>query len=201
MISPDPRLRHSENKFKPSTSQYPNGSSFTSPRRTSWSAHLPSQAAISQCILNRASEYQGFASVSDIENLQLTRYYPGQFFNNHYDWMQEGDETGPLYDRDTTFFITLSSNCTDCGTNFPLLGYDWTSEDRRWCRFVDCNATVADGLTIQPVPGSAVFWKNLHENGRGDQRMLHSGLPVRDGAKIGLNVWTSRNFLMESRSP
>jgi prolyl 4-hydroxylase len=45
-------------------------------------------------------------------------------------------------------------------------------------------------LTFRAIEGSAVFWKNLDEKGRGDRRTLHAGLPVQNGTKIGLNIWT-----------
>ena len=47
-----------------------------------------------------------------------------------------------------------------------------------------------DALTFKVVPGSAVFWKNLLPDGRGDARTLHAGLPISSGMKLGLNIWT-----------
>ncbi|KAF7189428.1 Prolyl 4-hydroxylase 1 [Pseudocercospora fuligena] len=210
-ISYDPLIQHIENlvtpreiqylltlakdRFNHSTAYFKNGSILITSDRTSSSAFLPSNDPTVKCILARVAEYQGYADPNLIEELQVTRYLPGQFFGTHYDWLQGAANPGDyIFDRDTTFFATLEATCSDCGTWFSLLNYDWTFEDPRWCSFVDCNRR--DGLTVKPVPGSAVFWKNLHENGTGDERMLHAGLSARDGFRTGLNIWTRREFIL-----
>lgn len=58
---------------------------------------------------------------------------------------------------------------------------------------MDCSEK--DGLTVNPIAGSALFWVNLHADGMGDERMLHAGLPVPDGSKTGLNIWTTRELV------
>jgi hypothetical protein len=40
------------------------------------------------------------------------------------------------------------------------------------------------------MPGGAVFWRNLHADGSGHDKTLHAGLPLPEGTKIGINVWT-----------
>ena len=50
------------------------------------------------------------------------------------------------------------------------------------------------GTTFKPRKGSGVFWVNLHESGFGDQRVTHAGLPVREGEKVGMNIWVKRDF-------
>jgi prolyl 4-hydroxylase len=35
---------------------------------------------------------------------------------------------------------------------------------------------------------------NLNEEGEGDGRVVHAGLPVEEGEKIGLNIWPRRFF-------
>ena len=178
-------------EFSPSTTVFSNGTTTVNGFRTSSTAFLPKEDFISQCILARAAEYQGYVDLDWMEELQVTRYIRSQHFGSHYDWLQ--DERGPgdrTWDRETTFFASLEANCSSCGTHFPNLVYHWENEDPRWCRIVDCNEK--DGLTVNPVVGSALFWTNLHPDGIGDRRMLHAGLPVPDGQKTGLNIWTTR---------
>ena len=39
-----------------------------------------------------------------------------------------------------------------------------------------------------------VFWVNLLESGRSDDRVLHAGVPVEKGEKWGANLWVKRDF-------
>jgi prolyl 4-hydroxylase len=150
--------------------------------RTSSTAILPVNDAVVQCIAKRASEFQGFVPLYNIEALQATKYTEGQEYKPHWDW------GGHNRHRDTTFFGIIDVSCETCGTHFPALGVNWAYEDRRWCQFVDCDNI--QSLIVRPVPGSALFWRNLHSNGTGDIRTLHAGLPAQGGVKIGLNIWT-----------
>lgn len=128
-----------------------------------------------------------------MEDLQLTRYTEGQQYTAHYDWAMDPSKRDQRTNRDTTFFVILEADCSNCGTRFPKISVDWKQEDQRWCRLVDCNSN--DALTVQARPGSATFWRNLHEDGAGDLRTLHAGLPVAGGRKTGLNIWTRRLVL------
>ncbi len=47
-------------------------------------------------------------------------------------------------------------------------------------------------LVVRPVVENGIFWVNLKEDGRGDARVLHAGLPVEEGRKVGLNIWIKR---------
>lgn len=35
-----------------------------------------------------------------------------------------------------------------------------------------------------------LFWRNLYPNGEGDPMTVHAGLPLTDGIKVGLNIWS-----------
>ena len=155
--------------------------------RTSSTAILPVNDAVVQCIAKRASEFQGFVPLYNIEALQATKYTEGQEYKPHWDWGHISQDDHNRY-RDTTFFGIIDVSCETCGTHFPALGVNWAYEDRRWCQFVDCDNI--QSLIVRPVPGSALFWRNLHSNGTGDIRTLHAGLPAQGGVKIGLNIWT-----------
>jgi len=167
--------------FKQSLIDDAEGQPRISNNRTSSTAILPVNDAVVRCIAKRASEFQGFVPLHNVD-LQATRYTEGQEYKPHWDW------GGRHHDRDTTFLGIIDVSCETCGTNFPSLEVNWVHEDQRWCDFVDCDNL--QSLTVRSVPGSALFWRNLHSNGTGDIRTLHAGLPARGGIKIGLNVWT-----------
>lgn len=117
--------------------------------------------------------------------LQVVQYKQNQEYRAHFDW---GVKSAHKAERETTIFGILQGDCEHCGTQFPDIAIDWSGEDERWCDLVECGET--EMLTFKAVAGSAVFWKNLHEDGTGDRRTLHAGLPVQNGTKIGLNIWT-----------
>jgi prolyl 4-hydroxylase len=160
-----------------------------SPLRDSFSAYLPSSDHTVQCLVERAAEFQGFAPLDHFEVVQVVKYHNKQRFDAHYDW--RGNLTR---DRHTSFFALLEANCSNCGTHFPRVRFDDQTNrghaDERWCRLVNCTA---DELIFLPQPGNAIFWRNLDDDGAGDKRTLHSGLPVDNehGTKIGLNIWTN----------
>lgn len=165
------------------------GISHLSPERTSSTAFLPATDHIANCVRERAAEFQGYIPVANIERLQVTHYDAGQEFKVHYDWRVSSEAANRTGDRLSTFFGILESNCENCGTWFPRMSANWAQEDKRWCHFVNCSRR--DSLEIIPVPGSALFWRNLHEDGSGDESVLHAGLKVESGVKVGLNIWTS----------
>jgi prolyl 4-hydroxylase len=163
------------------------GTTSYSTGRTSSTAYLPPDEVVNN-IRNRAAEFQGFSAVADIEPLQATRYAKEQECETHYDW---GDPTlMNNTNRITSFFAILEANCSDCGTKFPHLKYDWEHEDERLCNYVECGT---NSLVVKPIEGSAIFWRNLHENGEGNEKTAHAGLPLSSGTKIGLNIWTRAN--------
>jgi prolyl 4-hydroxylase len=107
---------------------------------------------------------QGFVDIKSMEDLQITAYAENQQYKPHYDWFAENVvESQGGSNRETTFFVILEADCENCGTQFPKLPIDWSGQDERWCRFVECERL--DGLTVKAVPGSAVFWKNLKDDG------------------------------------
>jgi prolyl 4-hydroxylase len=151
-------------------------------------SRLDSSDPMVKRIMSRASAFQGYTSSQDHEPLQMTRYSVGQEYKPHWDHRQNESVPRNETQRITTFFAILEATCETCGTRFPDLKVDWSKEDARWCHFVDCSDH--DGITIRPIPGNALFWKNLDNSGAGDPRTLHAGLPPLTGVKTGLNIWT-----------
>jgi prolyl 4-hydroxylase len=128
---------------------------------------------------------------------QLVRYFPGQKYDLHTDFWPEhqvvgsGPHRGRLFNRVASFFVFLRSNCTGGYTNFPMVEpmgpglRDWFGEKVA----VGEMEGRKQGLKFRPLQGNAVFWVNIDKKGRGDRRVVHAGLPVGEGEKIGLNIW------------
>ncbi len=88
--------------------------------------------------------------------------------------------------------MAVDDGLTGGGTNFPMLE---APADPRWCDFLDCDDEYDAGVTFRPVEGNVVYWENLLPSGEGDDRVLHAGLPVTSGWKIGMNIWTRQGAL------
>ncbi|KAL7548827.1 hypothetical protein ACHAWF_012087 [Thalassiosira exigua] len=112
-------------------------------------------------------------SAHNSEDLQLLRYEPGQFYNQHHDYIEFQQEL-PCGPRMLTLFLYLNDVEEGGGTRFPLLD-----------------------LTVQPKKGSALLWPSVldDEVEEKDFRTDHEALPVIKGVKYGANAWIhTRNF-------
>jgi prolyl 4-hydroxylase len=166
-----------------------NGTRMLDEQRTSSTAFLGKSDPVVECILHRAAEIQGLHDINEMEDLQITAYAESQQYRPHYDWFAENLIPSMEYkNRISTFFVTIDADCENCGTQFPRLSVDWSTKDQRWCQFVECEDR--EKLTVKAIPGSAVFWRNLHEDGWGNPKTLHAGLPVPNGRKVGVNIWS-----------
>lgn len=47
------------------------------------------------------------------------------------------------------------------------------------------------GLKVKPKKGMAVYWRNVGDDGKPDMDMLHSGEPVSNGVKYGVNCFVN----------
>ncbi|KAI1119849.1 hypothetical protein F5Y10DRAFT_273659 [Nemania abortiva] len=107
----------------------------------------------------------------------------------HYDWLTKpliDSKTGLLYNRAASFFLYFATDCTSGATYFPHISPppDTFNESERYTTTVN-----RSGLAVLPRLGSGVFWLNLHPNRTGDTQLIHAGLPVTSGTKVGLNIW------------
>jgi prolyl 4-hydroxylase len=140
---------------------------------------------------------------------QLVRYAPSQKYDLHTDFWPEHqvlrddpgnpNSGGVLFNRVASFFVFLRDNCTEGYTYFPLV-------EPAQSKVVEIEKVfdgkvargsmegVEQGVKFKPIRGNAIFWVNLDEHGRGDRRVVHAGLPVADGEKIGLNIWPRKFF-------
>ncbi|KAK3358573.1 2OG-Fe(II) oxygenase family oxidoreductase [Lasiosphaeria ovina] len=180
-------------KFEPSKVYTdPEETEWPSPSyRTSDSSVLSSKDAIVSIIRDRAYFVLGFLPHIGVEAFQLVRYHDGDLFGMHYDWFKQplpDGNTSEYYNRLASFFLYLEADCKAGSTYFPHLPPPPVSiQDDNTGRYSTTkNGT---GLAVLPRLGSGLFWQNLHRNGTGDERLLHAGLPVIFGSKIGMNIW------------
>jgi prolyl 4-hydroxylase len=97
--------------------------------------------------------------------------------------------------------VHVEEGLTGGGTNFPILDAPKGDRGEKWCEWIDCDEPWENGVTFKPIEGNAVFWGNMVDDGRGimvgDERVLHAGLPVTSGRKVGMNIWTREGSISE----
>jgi prolyl 4-hydroxylase len=137
---------------------------------------------------------------------QLVRYFPSQKYDLHTDFWPEhqittDENTGEqvYFNRVASFFVFLRDNCTRGETFFPLVEPSPAAVSNLEELYKDKVARgemdgKSRGVKFKPIRGNAVFWVNLDPNGKGDRRVVHAGLPVGEGEKIGLNIWPRKFF-------
>ncbi|KAK8176371.1 hypothetical protein BC567DRAFT_196632 [Phyllosticta citribraziliensis] len=179
-------------KFEPSTIGLDPRVRVPSDYRKSWSAELPDSPRdnfsdpVIECVVDRASAFQGFVSPLRMETLQLVKYGQGEFYDFHYDAFGNLNKTQG--NRESSFFVTLrAKDIVGGATSFPRIPKPANPE--LCSRFLDCTGT-QKGLLVKPKTGSAVFWRNLQSDHSIHPQTLHSGLKVNSGEKIGMNIWT-----------
>jgi prolyl 4-hydroxylase len=144
---------------------------------------------------------------------QLVRYFPGQKYDLHTDfWPQHqvmNDGSGRLFNRAASFFVFLRANCSGGETWFPKVNAAYSStaypasdgDMEKWYgeKVVrEERDEEGSGVKFKPIVGNAIFWINLNAKGEGDRRVVHAGLPVEEGEKIGMNIWPRRFFGRDS---
>lgn len=157
-----------------------------------WASPNSSEPVV-QAIEARAKTFQGFGNVGVVEPLKVLRYELGGHYEHHHDSFPEDAAQHSMEgNRQSTFFVYLDADCTGGGTNFPRLTRPRGDE---WCRLIDCDESPEHGVTFKPITGNAIFWYNLMANGRTPHPdLLHAGLPVKTGRKVGLNIWSWTPF-------
>ena len=149
-----------------------NDGKIVSNYRTSKTCFIKRTNKIYDIIIKKIKKIFNIDSV--IENLQLTRYYPGQYYGEHYDYFDPNDISQNKSiktngQRMKTIFVYLKEPDEGGETEFPLLKQKF-----------------------KPKKGSAILWSNCIKNGKKyllRKETLHSGKPVKKGIKIGLNIW------------
>lgn len=145
--------------------------------RTSWSCMLRyAQTDVVQRLEHRIASIAGLPhGVAQMERMNMVRYAPGEFFNEHHD--------GKF--RPKTIFVYLNDmedgehpsrpEDHDGDTFFPVLGY-----------------------SFKPRRGTAVMWENATADGqKEDSRMVHAGRAPLRGVKYGVNCFTNEKPMRE----
>jgi len=164
--------------------------------RVSKSAMVPLDDPVSQCVLGRMESLMGNLQHEKTEPLQIVKYDPGGEFRLHFDWfpkygnVQKGamqyDDTKRPINRLSSIFVYLGDDCIGGETYFPNVpGVSAEADGEKFSR-----TDTGMGLLVRPKKGNAVFWMNMRPNGTGDERVLHAGLPVQSGVKLGMNLFT-----------
>ncbi|OIW33815.1 2OG-Fe(II) oxygenase family oxidoreductase [Coniochaeta ligniaria NRRL 30616] len=194
-LSPEERahlLDISDPIFTPSTVTHDAGSSTHRDLtvRDSEVALIPRTETV-RCVEARARSLQGWREEVWIERLRVQRYRPGGHYSHHFDWSSGRGGWG----RVGSFMAWVDDDDAGLvggGTEFPLLR---RRGDARWCRFVECPSADDEetaGTVFKPIVGNAVYWENFRSDGsgRGYEETWHAGLPVLEGVKVGLNIWS-----------
>ncbi|KAF2653345.1 hypothetical protein K491DRAFT_579128, partial [Lophiostoma macrostomum CBS 122681] len=183
--------------------------------RTSQSAPLEPSLPLVSCILTRARRFMGSMLLPSepFSIPQLVRYAPSQKYDLHTDfWPQHqlmNDGSGRRFNRVASFFVFLKANCTEGETYFPLVDVlDAERDGEEGGNRAEEVASIwkdgkisrgekdgeVKGVKFRPIAGNAIFWVNLDGQGRGDRRLVHAGLPVGEGEKVGLNIWPRKFY-------
>jgi prolyl 4-hydroxylase len=164
--------------------------------RNSSRAALPATDATVACLARRALDFQGRPADTFVEQLWTQRYdAPGGHYAHHFDWA--GDLRARRAGRVSTFMVYVACDgCVGGGTTFPrLTGPVGADAEKAWCNFVECEGKDAggqqeEGITFKPIPGNAIYWENFRPDGRGWEELWHAADPLREGIKVGLNIWS-----------
>jgi prolyl 4-hydroxylase len=105
-------------------------------------------------------------SIDNIEQLQIVRYKPNEFFNEHHDWFSKEYVKTYQKQRQYTFFVYLNDIKENGETIFSKI----------------------DKL-YKPKTGNALFWENCISFYDCHDLSLHGGLPPKEEIKYGLNIW------------
>jgi hypothetical protein len=104
------------------------------------------------------------ALVDRFEPWQMSRYRRGDFFDYHLDCGAFG--THPSGERERTFLLVVQAPACGGVTHFRALG-----------------------VSVRPIAGRLITWRNFLPSGRCNHGMIHSGRPVWQGQKIILTTW------------
>jgi len=101
------------------------------------------------------------------EYLQLLRYEPGQFYEDHHDYIAHNRKNQQGV-RILTSYLYLNDVEAGGGTMFTRLN-----------------------ITVMPKRGRALFWPSVRDDSphQKDGRTNHQALPVEAGIKFGANGW------------
>ncbi|MDR0181533.1 2OG-Fe(II) oxygenase [Lysobacter arvi] len=121
-----------------------------------------------RCVQLRMASAAG-VPLDHAEHLVVLRYEPGQEYRPHRDYRPPSSierDRPDAGNRMRTICVYLNEVEAGGQTEFPVAG-----------------------LQVQPRPGRAVVFENLHADGTPDPDSLHAGLPVERGVKWLATLW------------
>ncbi|XP_017071949.1 prolyl 4-hydroxylase subunit alpha-2 [Drosophila eugracilis] len=133
-------------------------------------------------INQRIIDMTGF-NFSKTDEIQVVNYGVGTYFNPHFDFTSddyEAPDVIELGDRLSTVLFYASNVQQGGATVFPKIN-----------------------ITVFPRKGSSLYWFNLLDDGRPDQRSQHSVCPVINGDRWTLTKWVHffpQMFIMPCKS-
>ncbi|XP_067220253.1 prolyl 4-hydroxylase subunit alpha-1-like [Chanodichthys erythropterus] len=172
-IISDREIEFLKNISRPQLSRsevYEDGRGRVTEKRVAQSVFLKSNHPMEVRVSQRIADVTGL-STTTAEPLLVQNYGIGGRYEPHDDALKI------VNDRIATFLIYMSDVEIGGATVFPEVG-----------------------VAVQPKKGSAVFWYNLHKNGKLDLKMEHAGCPVLVGNKWVANKWI-HEFGQEFRRP
>jgi prolyl 4-hydroxylase len=113
-------------------------------------------------------------STENAEDMQIVHYNIGQKYDAHHDWGVSG--------YPESRYITLLLYLNDMPSNNKAGG------ETAFPKAKNKNGEEV-GMKLHPGRNHAVLFYNLLEDGNGDDRALHTALPVRQGGKWLANFW------------
>jgi len=164
MASARPHLRESQ-VTDPQTGKT-HANPIRSSRHATFDPVLESSALkLIQCRLANAAG----VALAQCEFLAVLHYQPGQQYRPHRDFLPRGAlalDRPAAGNRLRTLCVYLNDVQAGGETTFPKLG-----------------------LQIQPIPGRAIVFDNLSDDGKPLEDSLHAGLPVLTGEKWLATLW------------
>jgi prolyl 4-hydroxylase len=145
--------------------------------RTSSGMHFPlGESPVADELQRRIMSIIGLP-LDRAEPLQVLRYGPGEEYVPHFDFFDVDEPASTMGDgpattvsrfgqRVATMICYLSAVESGGATVFPEIG-----------------------LEVRPLPGRAVYFTYLDEDGAVDRRSLHGGAPVHAGEKWIVTQW------------
>ena len=124
------------------------------------------------------------------EPLQVVNYQKGGKFDYHYDWFisykSGGSDIGES--RYLTLLLYLSNKENEAAGGETAF-YHGRFNPNHDPRIISTFESGQKGIKIHPGKGGAVLFYNLLEDGNGDIKTQHAGLPVMVGEKWLANLW------------
>ncbi len=135
--------------------------------RTSSSFYIPSSDSVASKLRAKTADFLKIP-IKNIETLQFLRYVKGEKYTYHHDLLS-GDNVPNQ--RVHTIIVYLNTLQPEDGGATSFFHYK---------------------LKVTPKKGSAVWFKNLNDDGTPNTNSLHAGEEIlNDGAvKYALNIWT-----------